>query len=95
MGKTIYKLFIGKMTEAWHQLTPEEQESYMTRVDGTLDQVGGRRTLICDSGWSSEQWPFFGVEEFPDIEAVQKHSDLLDEFNWGRYVESITLLGTM
>lgn len=95
MGKTIYKLFIGKMTEAWHQLTPEEQENCVARVDKTLDQVGGRRTLICDSGWSSEQWPFFGIEEFPNIEAVQKHSDLLDEFNWGRYVESITLLGTM
>lgn len=94
MTKPIYKLFIGKMSEAWHQLAPEEQELMMTRVDGILDQVGGKRILVCDSGWSSEEYPFFGVEEFTDIEAVQKYSELLDELNWGRYIESMSLLGT-
>jgi hypothetical protein len=33
------------------------------------------------------------VEEFPDIEAVQKHTAELDELDWFRYVESMTLLG--
>jgi hypothetical protein len=39
-------------------------------------------------------WSAFGVEAFPDIEAVQKYTALLNEFNWFRYSESITLLGS-
>jgi hypothetical protein len=34
------------------------------------------------------------VEEFPDLEAVQQHTKLLEELNWMRYVEAETLLGT-
>jgi len=94
MAKKIYKLFLGKDTEAWHQLTAEEQESLFAKVNDALDQAGGKGIVTCNSSWSSEQWPFFGIEEFPDIEAVQKHSDLLDKLNWLRYVEAVTVLGT-
>jgi hypothetical protein len=34
------------------------------------------------------------VEEYPNIEAVQEHSSLLNEMEWLRYVDSETLLGT-
>ena len=37
---------------------------------------------------------FFGVEEFPDIEAVQKHTQMLEELGHFRYIDSITVLGT-
>jgi hypothetical protein len=57
MAQKIYKLFLGKSSEAWHQLSKEK-------------------------------------EEFPDIEAQQKHSALLEEFNWGRYLDTLTVLGT-
>lgn len=35
----------------------------------------------------------FGVEEFPDIEAVQKLAEMHDELNWHRYVEGMSVLG--
>ena len=94
MAQPIYKLFLVKSSEAWHQLSQEEQDSLMAKVNEALEKVGGKRIVLCNSSWSSEQWPFFGVEEFPDIEAVQKHSELLDELNWLRYIETITVLGT-
>jgi hypothetical protein len=34
------------------------------------------------------------VEEFPDIEAVQKHTADLNELDWFRYLDSMTLLGS-
>ena len=43
---------------------------------------------------ASEQWPVFGVEEFPNIEAVQEYAEALKELNLARYVESMTVLGT-
>ncbi len=94
MAGPIYKLFLGKMSEAWHQLSQEEQADLGTKVEGVLEKVGGKSTLVCDSSWTSEQWPFFGVEEFPDIEAVQKHAELLNELNWLRYIEGMSVLGT-
>lgn len=66
----------------------------MAQVDETREKVGCKMVVLCKSGWSSEQWSFFGVEEFPNIEAEQKHSELLNELNWFRYQYSETVLGT-
>ena len=89
----VYKLFLVRPTEAWYQLSEEEQTDLMDKVSELLERAGGKTVISCDSGWSSEQWPFFGVEEFPDIEAVQKHTEELNEVDWFRYGESMTLLG--
>ena len=93
MAKTIYKLFLGKMTEAWHQLPAEEQHALLARVEEALDKVGGKHLISCDPSWSTEQWHFWGVEEFPDIETVMKHTKLLADLKWERYVETMTVLG--
>jgi hypothetical protein len=50
--------------------------------------------VICSAAWSNERWPFFGVEEFPDLDAVQRHEQILTDLNWARYIESRTTLGT-
>jgi hypothetical protein len=94
MAKPIYKVFLVRFTEAWYQLSAEEQASLLQKVGATLDQVGGKSVALCDSSWSSEQWLGFGVEVYPDIEAVQQHSQLLNQLNWFRYIESTTALGT-
>jgi hypothetical protein len=50
--------------------------------------------VFCDASWASEQWSLWRVEVFPDLAAVQRYSQLLQELNVSRYLESITLLGT-
>ncbi len=66
----------------------------MSKGKGAFEQVGAKVLVICNSAWSDEQWPAFGVEEYPDIEAVHKHAQLLQELNWFRYIDSSTTLGT-
>ena len=90
----IYKSFRGRATEAWHQLTEDEREALLAKIGDALSQVGGKSMLVCDCAWSSEEWWFFGVEEFPNVEAVQKHAKLLADLKWLRYVETESLLGT-
>jgi len=90
----IYKFWQATFNEAWYQLSTEEQGQRLAKVQAALEQVGGKPLVICDSEWSNEQWQVFGVEEFPDIEAVQKHTKLLRELDWGRYLTSISTLGT-
>jgi hypothetical protein len=37
----------------------------------------------------------FGVDEYPDIEAAQKSAKILDELQYSRYVEAVSMLGTL
>ena len=64
------------------------------KLNELLENVGGKRPIICDSSWSSDQWSIAGVEEFPNLEAVQNFTATLTELDWSRYVESISVLGT-
>jgi hypothetical protein len=66
----------------------------MAKVSEALEKVGGESVALCNSTWSSDEVMFFGVEKYPDIEAAQKHSELLFELNWLRYVDSKSVLGT-
>jgi hypothetical protein len=94
MAQTIYKLFMFRPTEAWYQLSGEERESLMKKGQESFDEVGGKVIVMADSSWSSEEWLFFGVEEYPDIESEQNHTKKLNELNWFRYLESKVILGT-
>ena len=94
MAKPIYKFFLAKPTEAWYQLPKEEQDGLMAKIGEALEKVGGKSVIYCNSSWSSEQWPFCGVEQFPDVEAVQKLTEIHNELNWYRYVEGLTVLGS-
>lgn len=95
MAQPIYKLFLGKPKEAWYQLSQEQQKSHLAKSEESLKKAGGKRIVLCNSSWSSDQWSYFGLEEFPDIEAVQKHSKDLNKLNHFRYFESgMSLLGT-
>ena len=50
--------------------------------------------MMCGTNWSSDQWSFAGMEEFPDIEAVQNYMAAADNLNLFRYVEATSVLGT-
>lgn len=90
----IYKSFQFRFKDPWYQLSKEEQRALVAKISNAFDSVGGKRILMCNSGWSSEEWQGFGVEEFPDIEAVRPHTRLLHELNWFRYLDGRSVLGT-
>jgi len=94
MAGPIYKLWMFRYTDAWYQLSEEEQKSYFNRLQAAWKKVGGKMLMACESTWASEQWTMFGIDEFPDIEAVLKFTELLKEHDHFRYIESVSLLGT-
>jgi hypothetical protein len=94
MAQPVYKLWQGRFTEAWHQLPQQEQQRLLSLVMEALNTAGGKELVMCSAAWSNERWPFFGVEEFPDLEAEQRHEQILTDLNWARYIESRTTLGT-
>ena len=97
-SKPIYKLYMMKPKEAWFALSKEEQRA-LIKSDSDLSRkmmsrLGGRSILSCDCFWSTEDWLLFGVEEYPDIEAVQEYTRAFREMGWFKYFESRILLGT-
>lgn len=94
MSGPVYKLWLAKPTEVWYQLSDDEQQAIFAELNQALARVGGKAIILCNSGWSSEQWPLFGVEEYPNIEAVQALSEAHQKLKWYRYVTSKTVLGT-
>ena len=94
MAGPIYKLWMFKYAEAWYQLSEEEQNNHFAKLQEAYEKVGGKMIIACKSDWSAEQWRAFGLDEFPDVEAVQKFTELLQEQDHFRYIESMSVLGT-
>lgn len=94
MSQPIYKLFMFRNTEAFYQASEEERNEFLGKLNAAFEKVGGKRLVACNSYWSSDQWTIFGVEVFPNIEAVQQYAEAMNQLNMPRYVESMSLLGT-
>ena len=94
MAGSIYKMFQARWTEAWYQLSQEQRDALFKTMGETGERLGVKAVIICDSSWNSEKWLFWGVEEYPSLEAVQEYTNGLNKIDWFRYIESETLLGT-
>ena len=94
MAQPIYKVFIGKNNEAWHQLSKQEQDDIFAKNMAAFARLGGKWVLVCNSLWASDQWHFWGVAEFPDLESIHKYTEAMVELNWFRYLDGISVLGT-
>jgi hypothetical protein len=92
--KTIIKVLFMKPKEAYFGLSEEKRKEFVAKATKDVTEVGGKWLALCNCYWANEEWLWFGVMEFPDIEAVQKHSKFIEELEQIRYVESKSYLGT-
>jgi len=87
-------MFMFKSTEAYYQASEEVRNEFLSKLDAAFKKAGGKRLVICNSFWSTDQWQYFGIEVFQDIECVQQYAQAMCELNMPRYVDSVSLLGT-
>ncbi len=95
MTGSIYSLFIVHgFREAYYQLSKEERDQFWTG-NGENDRVtGAKNLLICDSRWCNETYAAWGIQEYPDLQAVQKATRANEDNQHFRYIEAATYLGT-
>jgi hypothetical protein len=93
MAQPIYKVALVNYTNAFYELSPDERDKLGAKVEQALKEAGGERIVVCTSAWCSENYGGWVVEKFPDIESVQKFTQLLWEFDWYRYIEVNSYLG--
>lgn len=89
----IYRFYRLRWTDAWYELSEREQQELVRQVSAAREGVGGHSIIDCESGWATESWHFFGVEEYPSVESIRAYHRRLDELEWPQYVESESMLG--
>lgn len=94
MDKPIYRIFLNRSREAWYQLSEEERNSYNEKYDKAFQELGIKVIDFYDTSWSTEQWDFAGIVEYPNIEAVQELRRRQEEWGWFRYIDSSSVLAT-
>jgi hypothetical protein len=75
-------------------LSEEERKKIEAKRIESLDSAGGKLLLAANCEWSSGQWQFFGLEEFPDAEAVHRYMAKQYEVGFRQHVETKLVLGT-
>jgi hypothetical protein len=93
MNEPIYRFFRGRYTSAWYQLTPGEKERLVTEMGKAFQEAGVKSAVpTCYTCWSSE-WSVFGVDIYPNLEAVQKWRDSMDRLGFFQYFEIESMIG--
>ncbi|MGC9469551.1 MAG: DUF6616 family protein [Anaerolineae bacterium] len=94
MAEAVYKVWKTRPTEAWYRLSKEARETHLAKMRAALEDVGGSSLLTCTSDWSSEAWRYFGIEFFPNTDAVKAYARRLHALDHYRYFRSESTLGT-
>jgi hypothetical protein len=92
MSGPIYKVYLGRPKEAWYQLSKDEQDALL--AEELKARVYFKPLIMCDATAFSNEWAFFGVEEYPDVESLNMAAEVERGSNWRRYVEGVSVLGT-
>jgi hypothetical protein len=94
MAGPVYKFWRSRMKGAWYQLSEEEQNAPLAKAQEALEKVGAKTIVMATPVWANEEWTLCGVEEFPSVEAVQEHTQLLFDIDHHRYSEGESMLAT-
>ncbi len=95
MSKPVYLYFVVLgFTEAWYQLSKDEQDQLWAKNDEISKRVGAKTIIMCDSRWADEATVGWGVEEYPDMDAYQKKVEDFANLGWYRYILAKSILGT-
>lgn len=66
MSKPVYLLVLGQgVTEAWYQLSKEEQKNLWSQVEKVDKRAGGKWVIPCNSRRAGKAIYDWGVIEYP------------------------------
>lgn len=94
MGQPVLYLFMTKFKPSWWELSEEERIKMMTKVGASCDEVGRKGLVMANCEWSTAEYHVFGVEEYPSIEALQKHLANQREMGFLQHLEETYIVGT-
>ena len=92
-NKRIIRLVFAKIKPAYHKLSKEEQQEFMRKDREKMESLGYKLRFMLDCSWSTEEWQFIGIEEWPNMEAIKKIEKFYkEEREASKYAETKTYL---
>lgn len=92
---SIYKVWMMNYRPAWYALSKTAQDELSGKIFASAEKVGGKLLLTATSLWAHEKWAAWGIEQYPNIEAVMQHAQTIWDVQWLRYVKTWTTLGVL
>jgi hypothetical protein len=92
MDTPVFKLYLAK-PNLETMLMPQERIMEFLQKNETIKTSLGVRNLLTGSVWSDERYTIFGVELFPNWQAIRDHHRRLNELNWFQSLQSEVYLG--
>jgi hypothetical protein len=93
MSEPIYVMFQLRMNESWYQLSSEAQGKLLDQLEVFSKKNGVEQVILCESGWSNDEWQFFGVDKHQNAEKAREHYKDLESIQWYRYITSKSIYG--
>jgi hypothetical protein len=94
--KRIIRIMFVKLKEAYFKLSEAEQQEFMRKDREKMEELGYKLHLMLDCSWSSDEWQFIGIEEWPSMESIEEISKFHEEeLKVSKYGEYKTYLGTL
>jgi hypothetical protein len=93
--KPVVRLFFAKMKQSFLDLPEDERVGFMRKDRANLDALGMKAISMLDCSWSTNDWDYIGVEEWPSIGVVRERERFeRDELEISRFVDYQTYLGS-
>jgi hypothetical protein len=93
MSTPVYRLFFFRPGAKALELSQEEREAFITRLDAPGERLGVKLLLSADMLWSNERFEYFGLEQFPSQAAVLEYTQCLRELGWYDHIIAESYLG--
>ncbi len=94
-NKPIIRFYFAKMKKTFMDLPEEEKMAFMNKDRKNPDELGMKDVIMVDCRWSTVEWDYIGVEEWPTMDAIKKREQFEnEELEVFKYAESKTYLGS-
>lgn len=93
MDLPIYKLFFFRRSARAMDLSAEQLQAGMGQLKEMRQKLGIRQLLLTHMRWSTDQYEYYGVEQYPSLEAQQEYCRSLEAAGWYGFVEGESYLG--
>ncbi len=102
----VYRVYFSRVRPAQPQIqnmllsegspfTEQDELSQLYELSNeSLLRAGAKPLLSAYARWNNEEWDYFGIERFPNLQALIGHSQLLSTNGWYRHIQARSYLGT-
>jgi hypothetical protein len=90
----VYRVYLAHQTSYARQMPSDETEKRFGLAADAFKSAGGTVMLNAYMRWNFEGYEYFGIERYPDLEAVIGYTQLLSSNGWYDLMASRSYLGT-